>query len=108
VAQPFGFRTIEMKNGQLLVNGVAITIKGVNRQEHNAVHGRTLSIGEMVKDVKMMKQFNINAVRTSHYPNYSECLITRLPPQAIGLPGVRLTGAKCKPVRVWRANRCCV
>lgn len=72
VAQPFGFRTIEMKNGQLLVNGVAITIKGVNRQEHNAVHGRTLSIGEMVKDVKMMKQFNINAVRTSHYPNYSE------------------------------------
>lgn len=56
-----------MKNGQLLVNGVAITIKGVNRQEHNAVHGRTLSIGEMVKDVKMMKQFNINAVRTSHY-----------------------------------------
>lgn len=72
VAQPFGFRTIEMKNGQLLVNGVAITIKGVNRQEHNAVHGRTLSIGEMVKDVKMMKRFNINAVRTSHYPNYSE------------------------------------
>lgn len=72
MAQPFGFRTIEMKNGQLLVNGVAITIKGVNRQEHNAVHGRTLSIGEMVKDVKMMKQFNINAVRTSHYPNYSE------------------------------------
>ena len=71
VAQPFGFRTIEMKNGQLLVNGVAITIKGVNRQEHNAVHGRTLSIGEMVKDVKMMKQFNINAVRTSHYDNYS-------------------------------------
>ena len=35
-------------------------------------------------------------------------LNTRLPPQAIGLPGVRLTGAKCKPVRVWRANRCCV
>lgn len=72
VAHPFGFRTVEMKNGQLLVNGVALTIKGVNRQEHNAVHGRTLSIEEMVKDVKMMKQFNINAVRTSHYPNYSE------------------------------------
>ena len=72
VAQPFGFRTIEMKNGQLLVNGVAITIKGVNRQEHNAINGRTLAIDEMVKDVKMMKQFNINAVRTSHYPNYSE------------------------------------
>ena len=72
VAQPFGFRTIEMKNGQLLVNGVALTIKGVNRQEHDAIHGRTLSIEEMVKDVKMMKQFNINAVRTSHYPNYSE------------------------------------
>lgn len=72
VAQPFGFRSVEMKNGQLLVNGVAITIKGVNRQEHDAVHGRTLNIAEMVKDVKMMKQFNINAVRTSHYPNYSQ------------------------------------
>ena len=72
VAQPFGFRTVEMKNGLLMVNGVVLTIKGVNRQEHNAIHGRTLNIDEMVKDVKMMKQFNINAVRTSHYPNYSE------------------------------------
>lgn len=72
VAQPFGFRIVEMKNGQILVNGVALTFKGVNRQEHNAVHGRTLTVEDMARDVKMMKQFNINAVRTSHYPNYSE------------------------------------
>lgn len=72
VAHPFGFRSVEMKNGQLLINGVAIKIKGVNRQEHDAVHGRTLTVEAMSKDIKMMKQFNINAVRTSHYPNYSE------------------------------------
>lgn len=72
VAHPFGFRTVEMKNGQLWVNGVALKIKGVNRQEHDAIHGRTLTVAEMAKDIKMMKQFNINAVRTSHYPNYSE------------------------------------
>lgn len=72
VAHPFGFRTVEMKNGQLLVNGVALKIKGVNRQEHDPVHGRTLSVEGMVNDIKMMKQFNINAVRTSHYPNHSE------------------------------------
>ena len=72
VAHPFGFRTVELKNGQLWVNGVALKIKGVNRQEHDAIHGRTLTVAEMAKDIKMMKQFNINAVRTSHYPNHSE------------------------------------
>lgn len=72
VAHPFGFRSVEMKNGQLWVNGVALKIKGVNRQEHDAIHGRTLTVAEMAKDIQMMKQFNINAVRTSHYPNHSE------------------------------------
>ncbi len=72
VAHPFGFRSVEMKNGQLLINGVALKIKGVNRQEHDPIHGRTLTVESMVKDIKMMKQFNINAVRTSHYPNHSE------------------------------------
>lgn len=72
VAHPFGFRIVEMKNGQLWVNGVALKIKGVNRQEHDAIHGRTLTVAEMAKDIQMMKQFNINAVRTSHYPNHSE------------------------------------
>lgn len=72
VAHPFGFRSVEMKNGQLFINGVALKIKGVNRQEHDPVQGRTLTVEMMAKDIKMMKQFNINAVRTSHYPNYSE------------------------------------
>lgn len=72
VAHPFGFRNVEMKNGQLLVNGIALKIKGVNRQEHDPIHGRTLTVEAMAKDIKMMKQFNINAVRTSHYPNHSE------------------------------------
>lgn len=67
-----GFRTIEMRNGQLLVNNVPILIKGVNRQEHDPLHGRTLTLETMLKDVKMMKQFNINAVRCSHYPNRPE------------------------------------
>ncbi|MEG1794226.1 MAG: glycoside hydrolase family 2 TIM barrel-domain containing protein [Rikenellaceae bacterium] len=71
-AHKMGFRTIEISGGQLLVNGVPILIKGVNRQEHNAVKGRTLTVAEMEKDVKMMKQFNINATRCSHYPNYEE------------------------------------
>lgn len=71
-AHKFGFRTIEMKNGLLMVNGQALKIKGVNRQEHDPVHGRTLDVALMAKDIKMMKQFNINAVRASHYPNHWE------------------------------------
>jgi len=65
-----GFREVEIKNGQLLVNGKAITIKGVNRHEHDPDHGRTISEEMMIKDIELMKQFNINAVRTSHYPNH--------------------------------------
>ncbi len=64
-----GFREVEIKNGQLLVNGKAITVKGVNRHEHDPDNGRTISEEMMIKDIKLMKQFNINAVRTSHYPN---------------------------------------
>jgi beta-galactosidase len=71
-AHPFGFRCVELKNGQLLVNGRAILIKGVNRHEHDAITGRTIGVESMVKDIELMKQFNINAVRTSHYPNHSE------------------------------------
>lgn len=67
-----GFRTVEMRNGQLLVNNVPILIKGVNRQEHDPHHGRTLTVETMLQDVRMMKQFNINAVRCSHYPNRPE------------------------------------
>jgi len=64
-----GFRQIEIKKGQLLVNGKAITIKGVNRHEHDPDFGKTVFEESMIKDIQLMKQFNINAVRTSHYPN---------------------------------------
>ena len=64
-----GFRKVEIKNGQLCVNGTPITIRGVNRHEHDPVTGRVVSEESMIRDIRLMKQFNINAVRTSHYPN---------------------------------------
>ena len=69
VASKIGFRNVEIKYGQLLVNGQPIILKGVNRHEHDEVTGRTISEQSMIKDIKLMKKFNINAVRTSHYPN---------------------------------------
>lgn len=63
-----GFRTTEIKNGQLLVNGKPILIKGVNRHEHDPVAGHYISREKMEQDVKLLKEFNINAVRTCHYP----------------------------------------
>lgn len=65
----FGFRKVEIKDGQLLVNGVPILIKGVNRHEHDPFTGHYVGLESMINDIKLMKQFNINAVRTSHYPN---------------------------------------
>ena len=65
-----GFRSVELKNGQMLVNGKPIIIKGVNRHEHDPIMGRTVSDESMVMDIKLMKKFNVNAVRTSHYPNH--------------------------------------
>jgi beta-galactosidase len=67
-----GFRTSEIKDGQLLVNGVPILIKGTNRHEHDPVTGHVVSRESMIRDIELMKQFNINAVRTSHYPNVPE------------------------------------
>jgi beta-galactosidase len=64
-----GFRSVEIRDGRLLVNGQAIYIKGVNRHEHDPAEGRVVSEELMLKDIRLMKQFNINAVRTSHYPN---------------------------------------
>jgi len=66
-----GFRKVEVKNGQLTVNGIPILIKGVNRHEHELETGRVVSEKYMLQDIKLMKSFNINAVRTSHYPNVS-------------------------------------
>ena len=64
-----GFRKVEIKNAQLMVNGVPILVKGVNRHEHDDVEGHMPVKEMMLKDIKLMKSFNINAVRTSHYPN---------------------------------------
>lgn len=64
-----GFRTSEIKGGQLLVNGKPILLKGVNRHEHSPYFGHVVNKQMMIDDIKTMKLFNINAVRTSHYPN---------------------------------------
>ncbi|MGL4909316.1 MAG: glycoside hydrolase family 2 TIM barrel-domain containing protein [Bacteroidales bacterium] len=63
-----GFRTSEIKGGQLFVNGTPIIIKGVNRHEHTQL-GRTVTEESMLRDIELMKQNNINTVRNSHYPN---------------------------------------
>jgi beta-galactosidase len=63
-----GFRKVEIKNAQLLVNGKAILVRGVNLHEHNPYTGHVQTEEIMRKDIALMKQFNINAVRTCHYP----------------------------------------
>ncbi len=64
-----GFRKVEIEEGQLRVNGVPVTLRGVNRHEHDPDRGQTVSEELMLQDIALMKQHNINAVRTSHYPN---------------------------------------
>ncbi len=64
-----GFRSSEIKNGQLLVNGVPILIKGFNRHEHDPVKIHVISEESMLEDIRLMKQFNVNTVRTCHYPD---------------------------------------
>ena len=67
----FGFRKLEIKDTQLFVNGVPILLKGVNRHEHDPVTGQVISYESMVQDIRLMKQLNINTVRTAHYPDDS-------------------------------------
>jgi beta-galactosidase len=69
VASKIGFRKVELKNSQLLVNGKRILVHGVNIHEHNPTTGHYQDIATMMKDICAMKQHNINAVRCSHYPN---------------------------------------
>lgn len=64
-----GFRTSEIKDGLFCINGVPIKIKGVNRHEHDTKTGHVVSKKTMIEDIKLMKQHNINTVRTSHYPS---------------------------------------
>jgi len=70
IQKNIGFRNIRIENSQLLINGKAVYIKGVNRHETDPHTGHVISKESMEKDIKMMKQFNINAVRCSHYPNH--------------------------------------
>ncbi len=64
-----GFRTFELKNGIMCLNGKRIVFKGVDRHEFSAERGRSITEEDMLSDIRMMKRNNINAVRTSHYPN---------------------------------------
>ena len=68
VSSKTGFRKVEIINSRLLVNGVAIRIKGTNMHEHNDITGHVIDEATVLKDIRVMKSFNINAVRTSHYP----------------------------------------
>ena len=65
----FGFRRVEVREGQLLLNGQPILIKGVNRHEHDPITAHFVTRESMIQDIVLMKRHNINAVRTSHYPN---------------------------------------
>ena len=69
VAQVIGFRRVEIKDGLVSVNGQAITIMGVNRHDHHPDRGKAVTVEDMRQDIVAMKHANINAVRTSHYPN---------------------------------------
>ena len=69
IKQKVGFRNIEIKGGQLLVNGQPILIKGADRHELDPDGGYIVSVDRMIQDIKIMKQLNINAVRTCHYPD---------------------------------------
>ena len=68
VSSRIGFRKIEIKNSQLLVNGKAVYLKGTNLHEHDDINGHVISEDLILKDIRTMKSHNINAVRTSHYP----------------------------------------
>ena len=72
VRETVGFREMTLIGGQALINGYPVTFKGVNRHEHSPELGRTVPEALMLKDIELMKQHNVNAVRHSHYPNDPE------------------------------------
>lgn len=67
--QRIGFRKVEIKDAQVHLNGVPVYTKGVNRHDFDPLEGRAVSEESMIQDIKLMKQYNFNASRTSHYPN---------------------------------------
>ena len=72
IPQNVGFRVVDIRDGKLRVNGQPILIKGVNRHEHSPETAKVVDRALMIKDIELMKQFNVNAVRTSHYPNHPD------------------------------------
>ena len=64
-----GFREVKIKEGELLINGKSVLLYGVNRHDHSQTGGKTVTEQEMINDILLLKRFNFNAVRTSHYPN---------------------------------------
>ncbi len=64
-----GFRIVEMKNSNLLINGVAVRFRGVNRHEFDTDLGRALTLDSLEKDLLLLKRHNVNSIRTSHYPD---------------------------------------
>lgn len=72
IATQFGFRKIEIKDSQLWVNGKSVLLKGVNRHELDPVNGRYITYESMRRDIELFKQFNINTVRTCHYPDHPD------------------------------------
>lgn len=69
-----GFRRVSIDDGVFRVNGRAVKLRGVNRHEHHADHGRTLSLDDMRRDIELMKRANVDAVRTAHYPPHPDFL----------------------------------
>ena len=72
ITNKIGFRKVEINNGQLLVNGKAIYIRGVDRHETHPLTGHVIDKALMLQDIQLMKQHNINAVRSAHYPNHPD------------------------------------
>jgi beta-galactosidase len=72
IPQNVGFRKVEIRNARVLINGKPVLIKGVNRHEHSEITAKTVDRASMVRDIELMKRFNVNAVRTSHYPNHPD------------------------------------
>jgi beta-galactosidase len=70
IGSKIGFREVEIISGQLCINGKPVYLKGVNRHEHDEVTGHVISEESMLKDIALLKQFNLNAVRTCHYPDH--------------------------------------
>ena len=69
LATDVGFRSIEIADGRLLINGQPVRLRGANRHEHDPDHGRAVPYERMVEDIELMKRANVNAVRTAHYPH---------------------------------------